>query len=172
MSSVRLTYYLRPYLVDYLVHRYGIITEPLPANIRSEGSPLAVYLSCTVVGRHRPDAAKVQEFARTRTPYTIVINHHRANRHGRYITLGGQRVFERLVYHQLIHELAAHINAHKRHGVQTIASIIDFMLANGISLDSIDPEHLKRVFHKTASKHSARTVPAPRTTAPAPSPSP
>jgi len=168
VSSIRITYYLRPYLADYLVHRYGTITEPLPANIQSEGSTLALYLICTV-GRHRPDVRKVEEFARTRTPYTIVINHHRANRHGRYITLRGQRVFERLVYQQLIHELAAHINAHKRHGVQIIASIIDFMLANGISLDSIDPEHLKRVFHKAASKLSARTVPAPAAAVPSPS---
>lgn len=170
--AVRLTYHLRPYLADYLRHRYGTITEPLPASLRCEESPLVLYLNCTVSPR-LPDSAQVERFARGRATYTIPITPRRARRYGRFITVRGQRNFERLVYVQFMHELIAHIDAHKRHSVQALASIIDFMLANGINPHHIDAEDLARVVYnvrqRAASRFSAPTVPAPPAPPPAPS---
>lgn len=172
--AIRLTYFLRPYLADYLLSRFG----PDGGNfcngkLRRKEHPLLLYLNCTA-GGNPPPLERVQQFARDRAPYTITISERRSRRSGyaRRISMLGLFNFERLVFQQLMNELTAHISAHKRHGVQTIASVMDFMLIHGISPYHIDAEDLVRVVRDVqgrAEQNSAPSVPAGVRTAPAPS---
>lgn len=162
--GVRVTYYLRPYLADYLHHHYGTHSTPLPPSVRSEESPLVLYLNCTL-SRTRAQRDQLDAYAQGRAAYHLYISPRRARSLGRYANLHGQRNFERLVYQQFMGQLITHIAAHKRHGVQLIASIIDFMLLNNIDPQHIDADHLRRVVYKVTNrgqrlKKSATTVPA------------
>jgi hypothetical protein len=94
----RLTYFLRPYLHDYIVQRFGRGDAPLNPSVRSEEHPLVLWINCTA-GRRRTDRADRvghSAFAQGRKPYTILISARRARRHGHGVDMQGQRDFERL----------------------------------------------------------------------------
>jgi len=169
VSSIRITYYLRPYLADYLAHHYGIHTEPLPPGVRTDDSSLPLWMRCTI-GGPRPGREQLEAHKVGRVPYTILITPRRARRTGRFVTLRGQRDFERLVYQQFMAQLATHIRAHRYHGVQVIACIIDFMINNGISHDHIDADDLRRQVDRILKRRPIAPS-GPASNAPAPAPS-
>lgn len=172
--GVRVTYYLRPYLADYLHHHYASHHQAINT-LRAVDSPLVLWLNCTM-GRKRADRKQVDAYAVGRTPYPVHISARRIERIGRHISLAGMRNFERLVYQQFMSQLIVHIRAHQRHRVEVTSSIIDFLLNCNISPDHVDADDLRRRVHKFQAREQAiarKGSPiGPNTAAPAAAPSP
>lgn len=143
--TVRLA--VRPHLATFARNVCG----SAPLIVHAQRDVVSQYiLAC--LGRRSPDHGRLRHWCAEREEFLAYISLKQGERYGVHVDLRGHARFERLLQHLFHHTFAAHVQAHRQHGMEQQRAAEHFYHIHGIDPGHMDTEHQLRLLRQ----HTAR----------------